>query len=292
MTCRRLEVFLIIGMAGALSVAAQVPTISVKTEEVRVDVLVTANNKPVHGLSAADFEVFDNGVRQKVHFAIQEHTPFNAVLVLDISESVAGERLFHLKSAGRMFLDELRKEERAALVTFSQAVSLDAELTDNVSHVKAQLGNVQSFGNTSLLDASYAGLMVAESRSGRPLLILFSDGLDTSSWLTHDAVLQTAKHSDVVVYAVSAGQHPKMTFLNDLTQFTGGALFKVESTRDLGAVFLNILEEFRQRYLLTYSPSGALSAGWHQLEVRVKRRSLKIKARPGYFVSPQISKTG
>jgi VWFA-related protein len=292
MTCRRPASLLILITTGVMPPAAQVPTISVKTEEVRVDVLVTANNKPVHGLAAADFEVFDNGVRQKVDFAIQENTPFNAVLVLDMSASVAGDRLAHLKKAGRAFLDALRKEERAALLTFSQAVSLDAELTDNVSRVKEKLDEVQSFGATSLLDASYAGLMVAESRSGRPLLILFSDGLDTSSWLTADAVIETARRSDAVVYAVSAGQHPKMTFLDDLTRFTGGALFKVELTNDLGTVFLNILEEFRQRYLLTYSPSGALSAGWHRLEVRIKGRGLKIKARPGYFVNPQISKTG
>jgi Ca-activated chloride channel homolog len=287
MTCRWPEAGLIVFMTAAVSLVGQVPTISVKTEEVRVDALVTANDKPVHGLSAADFEVFDNGVPQKINSAVQERTPFNAVLVLDMSASVAGARLFHLKNAGRMFLDDLKEDESAALVTFSHAVSLDADLTAEISRVKAKLDEAQPSGTTSVVDASYAGLLVAESRPGRPLLIVFSDGLDTSSWLTGDAVLDTARRSDAVVYAISAGQHPKMTFLQDLTQFTGGAIYRIESTQNLGTVFLGILEEFRQRYLLTYVPGSALKAGWHRLEVRVKGRGLKIKARPGYFIGPQ-----
>ena len=126
--------------------------------------------------------------------------------------------------------------------------------------------------------------MLAESRPGRPLVIIFSDGLDTSSWMAGDTVVETAKHSDAVVYAVSSGKHPKMTFLQDLTQFTGGALIKIESTEHLDRVFLDILEEFRRRYLLTYSPAGALSKGWHKLEVRLKNPRLAVKARPGFLI--------
>jgi hypothetical protein len=96
-------------------------------------------------------------------------------------------------------------------------------------------------------------------------------------------VLDIAKRSGTVVYAVSAGQLPNKTFLRDLSKFTGGYLFEVESTRDLGNVFVGILEEFRQRYLLTYSPKGVSSSGWHRLQVRIKRRNVKVMARPGYL---------
>ena len=109
---------------------------------------------------------------------------------------------------------------------------------------------------------------------------MFSDGLDTSSWLTSEAVLEAAKRSDAVVYAVSAGQLQNRTFLRDLSKFTGGTLLKVESTKNLSAVFLSILEEFRQRYLLTYSPRRVSSSGWHRLVVRVKHRNVKVMARP------------
>jgi VWFA-related protein len=158
-------------LACAVPAAAQVPTISVKTEEVRVDVLVTDHGKPVHGLRAADFAVFDNGTPQKLNFASQEHIPFNTVLVLDMSSSVAGERLLHLRHAGRLLLGELKGDEYAALVTFSHAVTINSKLTNDLDAVKAQLDEIEPTGNTAVIDASYAGLILAESRPGRPLLI-------------------------------------------------------------------------------------------------------------------------
>jgi VWFA-related protein len=269
-----------------MSTVAQIPTFSVKREEVRIDVLVTDHNKPVLGLAQADFQVLDNGVPQQIEFAKSEEIPINAVLVLDLSASVAGERLDHLRSAGHVFLDELRKDDRAALVTFSQVVMLGSTLTADLGSVKAALDRVEPVGETSLVDASYAGLIVGRTDFGCPLVVVFSDGLDTSSWLTGDAVLDTAKRSDAVVYAVSAGRLPNMTFLRDLTGLTGGSLFELESTKNLGAVFLGILEEFRHRYLVTYEPSGVSKEGWHRLEVRVKGRKASVKARPGYLVGP------
>ena len=153
--------------------------------------------------------------------------------------------------------------------------------------MKEALNRVKPFGYTSLIDACYAGLILAESNSSRPLLVVFSDGLDTSSWLTEDMVLDIAKRSNAVVYAISAGQLPDKTFIRYLSKFTGGSLIEVESTRNLDAVFLDILEEFRQRYLLTYLPEGVPKSGWHELKVRVKDRKVKIKARPGYQAGPE-----
>ncbi len=271
---------------GAASLTAQLPTFSVKTEEVRVDVLVTDRGKPVRGLSADDFEILDNGERQQVNYASLEKLPINATLALDMSASVAGERLDNLRSAGHALLDGLRTDDRAALVTFSHIITLDSKLTTDIKSVKAALDAAQPQGETSVIDASYAGLIVAESNSGRPLLIIFSDGLDTTSWLTSEAVIDTAKRTETVVYAVSAGRVPNMTFLRDLSKYTGGSLFEVESTKNLRATFVSILDEFRQRYLVTYSPGGVPRAGWHRLEVRVKGRKYGIKARPGYLIGP------
>jgi Ca-activated chloride channel family protein len=282
MTIRLWYTLAILILISCFSRAAQIPTIKVKTEEVRIDMLVTDHGKPVTDLRETDFEVFDNGVPQKIEFVGFQQTPIDSILVLDMSASVAGETFQSLRDAGSRFLDALQKDERAALVTFGDIVSLGSLLSNDIKRVKEALDHATPIGDTSLIDACFAGLMLAESRSSRPLLVVFSDGLDTFSWLSDDRVLEVAKRSNAVVYAVSAGRQPSHVFLRDLCKTTGGSLFDIESTRNLGAVFLNILEEFRQRYLLTYSPLGVSKGGWHELRIQVKGRNADIKARPGY----------
>ncbi len=262
---------------------AQQPTFSSRVEAVRVDVLVTKDGQPVRGLVPGDFEVLDNGVPQQVELATFEQIPLNVVLALDMSESVTGDRLDHLRNAGGSLLDALAPDDQVALLTFSHAVVQGAPLTRDVAQVRAGLGRATPSGLTALVDATFTGMMVGESDAGRSLLIVFSDGVDTSSWLAADAALQTAKRSDVVIYAVSAGAPRDADFLDDITELTGGRFLKVESTKGLGAIFLSVLQEFRQRYLVSYSPQGVARDGWHRLEVRVKGRNQTVKARPGYL---------
>jgi VWFA-related protein len=98
-------------------------------------------------------------------------------------------------------------------------------------------------------------------------------------------VLEAAKRSDAVIYGVSTGEANKgnAPFLRNLSELTGGTLFKIESTANLSATFVRILEEFRQRYLVSYIPRGVPKDGWHRLDVRVKGRKATVKARPGYL---------
>jgi VWFA-related protein len=164
-------------------------------------------------------------------------------------------------------------------------VILGSPPTREYANIRLALDQAKPFGNSSLIDGSYAGLVLAESRPDQPLVIIFSDGRDTFSWLTSEAVLETAKRNDAVVYAVSTDRRANKTFLGDLTKLTGGSLLEIQSTRDLAAAFLKILEEFRQRYLLTYTPLGVPESSWHRLDVRVHRRSAEVHARPGYMRS-------
>ena len=180
-------------------------------------------------------------------------------------------------------LGALKKDDQAALVTFSQLVTLGAGLTKDVAPVRRALDAAAGSGDTALVDGTYAAIMLGESDAGRALVIVFSDGLDTASWLTADAVLDAAKRSDIVVYAVSTRSRLKPEFLRDLTSLTGGRLFEVEKTANLGAIFVGVLEEFRQRYLVSYTPRGVAKDGWHRLEVRIKGRRATVKARPGYL---------
>ncbi|HZR25776.1 MAG TPA: VWA domain-containing protein [Vicinamibacterales bacterium] len=272
---------LIAAAVMSVTLAAQQAPFATKIEMVRVDVLATDRGRPVRDLTAADFEVSDNGVPQQVELVSFEQIPLNVILALDMSDSVAGERLDHLRAAGRDALALLQNGDQSALVTFSHAVTLSAPLSENAAAARAALDRAEGLGETSMFDGVFAAMMVAESDVGRALMIVFSDGVDTSSYLTSDTVLNAAKRSDVVVYPVSVGR--KQDFLNDLASFTGGRVFELAKTSDLASTFRTIVDEFRHRYLVSYTPRGVSRDGWHRLEVKVKKRGVSVKARPGYL---------
>ena len=282
MSRRFLFSIVLVVLAASRIETKQNPAFSAKVEAVRVDVLVTEKGKTVLGLQASDFEVLDNGVRQHVDLITSDEVPLNVVLALDMSASVDGERLDHLRRACKSLLEGLKTHDRAALVTFSHVVTLRSRLTHDVRAVNAALDDAVASGDTALIDGLYTGMMIAESDASRALLIVFSDGLDTSSWLSADAVLQSARRSDAVVYAVSVRGPEQPAFLQNMTRATGDSLFEIDSTRNLTATLAGILEEFRHRYLVSYSPQGVAKDGWHRLDVRVKGRQATIKARPGY----------
>jgi VWFA-related protein len=275
-----------LAVIGARFVAAQ--SFKSGTQGVRVDVLVTDRGQLVGGLTAGDFELFDDGVRQTIALADFDELPLNVVLVFDMSGSVTPARLGHLQRAAGALLGALTKHDQAGLITFSHAVVRRQEMTKDVSRLREALARAQPAGGTALVDGTYAGMMLGESSVGRALLIVLSDGVDTASWLTAKGVLQTARRSDIVAYAVAVGRQ-KPEFLRDLAEATGGQLFENESDDTIEKRFLAVLDEFRRRYVLMYTPTST-EPGWHRLEVRLKGRRGTIKARPGYLADP--AKTG
>ena len=114
-------------------------------------------------------------------------------------------------------------------------------------------------------------------------MIIFSDGVDTRSWIESHAVLEIAKRTDLVVYAITIGQR-QGEFLRSLSSVTGGRLIEIESVRDLTSLFTEILNEFRQRYLISYSPNGVDANGWHRVQVRTNNPRLIVRSRDGYLV--------
>ena len=261
--------------------AAQGPTFSTKLEVVRLDVLVTAGGKPLRGLTVDDFDVSDNGVRQTLDLASFEQIPLSVVLALDASASLSAAQLDHLRDAGRAVLQALKQDDQAALVTFSEIVSLEQALTGEAAAIESALERVDPEGRTALVDGVYSAVTVADTSRGRGLAIVFSDGLDTASWLTKDQVIGAARRSDVVVYGVATGR-TETDFLSSLTDDTGGRLLQIESTAEIRDRFLAILAEFRERYVLSYTPRGVTRSGWHRLDVRIKGRRATVRARPGY----------
>ena len=275
----------IIAVLTAAGLSAQ-PKFSSRVESVRVDVLVTQDGIPVPGLTAEDFEVRDNGALQQVRMIGAGTLPLDVTLALDMSSSLEADRLASLRRAGSLLLNGLTKDDRASLLTFSHAVMQRQGMTADHAQVRAALDTAEPGGGTSLADAMYVGITLSEAAGRRPLLIVFSDGIDTTSWLSADDAITAAKRFETVVYGVStarASETPQI--LRDITAQSGGNLLQV-SAKGLEASFVKILEEFRQRYLLSYTLPGAPKPGLHRIDVRVKKRGMHVKARSGYLVGP------
>lgn len=295
---------------AAVAIPAGQQTFRSRAEAVRVDVLVADGTRLVSGLTAADFELRDAGVIQSVKEIEVEQLPLNVMIALDTSGSVAGPRLQYLVNASGALVDGLLPKDRVALLSFSSRVRLLAPLTPSRDRIRAALGAMKGAGTTSLRDAAFAAFTLREDDPGRTLLLLFSDGADTSSWLGASEVIEAAKRTDVVVYPVGIRQVVNVgvarrpltgqfesaprsdwtvkleqsgKFLNDLAEATGGRVMLAGADADLRDTFVGILAEFRHRYVLTYEPTGVPAAGWHPIDVKLKGKRGKITARRGYF---------
>jgi VWFA-related protein len=261
------------------------PVFRAEVDVVRVEVLVTRGGAPFRGLGAADFEVRDNGRVQELQPVLEEETPVDAILVLDLSASVKGPKLDALKAAGRAFLDGLHEGEQAALLAFHQEVQLLEPLTADIGAVRRALDQASPRGSTALADAVYSALRLREPGERRTAIVVFSDGIDNLSWLSASDVVEAASRSNAIVYgvAVRGKGDQKVPFLGDVVRATGGRLFEASSERDLRERFLDVLGDIRSRYVLSYSPAGTGAAGWHTLAVRLKRGKGDVLARPGYW---------
>ena len=269
-------------IAGWTAAVSTQPTFSSRVDGVRVDVLVTdSSRKPLRGLTPSDFSIRDNGVLQQVDVVSFGEIALNVGLAFDLSESVAGARLEQLRAATKALTSELQPADQSGLITFDETVSLRCPLSLDRSCVERSLAEAEPIGNTALVDGILSAMIVGESDVGRSLLMVFSDGLDTSSFLNTDRVLDMGRRSDVVVYSM-ASVDARPDFLEELSELTGGRLHEVGWNEDLSRTFRSILDEFRHRYLVTYTPKNVPKDGWHKLEVRVNRSGARVKARPGY----------
>ena len=291
---------------GSATIVAQdqpTPLFRTRADIVRVDVLATNGGRPIDNLATDDFELFDNGVRQQAQLASIDDLEIDVVLALDVSASVRGGLLTTLREAAAALVGTLRPGDRAAVVTFANAVVIRSPLTTDRTTMLRALEQVDARGSTSLIDAAYATLAMTHGNERPTLVILFSDGVDTASWLAPRPVSALARRSSIVADAIVVAnkrlqgerrrteaeitQMPPSDedigrFLVDLTDATGGRIIEGAGGSRLAAAFVDALKRFRTRYQLTYTPSGVEEAGYHTIEVRVKKPGATVRARPGY----------
>jgi Ca-activated chloride channel family protein len=284
-------------LAGSAGTQEPQPTFRARTELVRVDVLVTDDGAPVAGLTAADFEVRDNGVGQRVTAAGTVESVQLGV-VLDVSGSMTGERLAIARKATTDLLGRLTRGDRFAVVAFGDQVGRVTGPGASAAEAAAALDRVQAGGSTALLDGTYAGILEADGGPGPKLLLVMTDGRNNTSWLQARPVIDTARRHETVIYPVAVDvddtwdggismrlrTSDAVALLEAMADQTGGRYVEAGWDRSLGERFQQILREYRQRYILTFTPEGVPAGdGWHALEVKVKRPGARVRARTRYW---------
>jgi len=208
--------------------------------------------------------------------------PVDVVLALDVSDSVDGEPLEHLKAAAHALVDVLRPEDSFSLLTFSSRVRLAVSPADARTRAHEVIEATQAQLTTSLYDAAFAAVATADASRGRPLALVLSDGKDHGSWLKPEQVLRAAEGSELVVHVVFTRQTGgEQDFLRELAATTGGEEWRADYGQ-LRDVLLKALEEFRSRYTLRYERQGVPRAGWHEFDIRVRQPGVRVRARSGY----------
>lgn len=268
-------------LLGTETPQAQDPVFKARVDGVRVDVLVTERGRPLPGLGPGDFDVRDSGVPQTIELVSLGDVPVGVMLVLDLSASVRGQKLEALRRAGLSLVDALAPGDTGGLITFTTTPFLHAPLGAPLDDLRAALRAVQPVGHTALVDAALSAMLLGDADGGRTLIMVFSDGVDTASFTRPSFVLEAARRMNGVVYGVAtAGSDAG--FLRELANATGGRVVDLERDADPSAAFLDILREFRRRYVITFTPTGVTPGGWHPLQIRVNRGNVRVQARPGY----------
>lgn len=295
---------LLIG-AGRSVDAQPTPTFRAETALVRLDVLATSRGRPIAGLGIDDFEVRDNGVVQRITTVTHTDT-LHAVLVLDTSFSVAGRRIERLRAACAALVAKLRPDDRVTLVTFADRATpllVDQPPGPAVAHA---LQRVEPKGGTAMLDAIALALRLVRSSSRPTFVMLLTDGVDTSSWTAPAGALRALQRVDAVFYGIAilprsgrddrgeAGYLRAETWwqprprdaralLQALTRTSGGRFVDSPREATLNGLFTRIVDEYRQRYIVTFVPGDPDREGWHTVNVRLTRRRGDVTARDGYW---------
>ena len=284
--------------AFAPTLGAQVkgpPEFAAQVAAVYVDAFVTRGGRPVADLAASQFELRDNGVAQRLELISSASRPLSAVMVFDTSSSMAGERLRALRAAGEAFLDGLRPADRAGLVAFNHDVFWLAEPTADKAAVRRPLSRLRAGGMTSVFDALYAAILLSAGELP-PLVVLFTDGEDNSSWLDAADVRLFAERSNALVHVVawrppqvSEAQTARMNaqerLLRDIAEAAGGRFWNADSPDRLRRAFGEIADAIGHRYVLRYEPTGVQRRGWHAIGLRLRVKG-EVHSRRGYWVGP------
>ena len=277
---------------------AQQSTFKVDVRLVRLLVTVKDSaGRLISSLNKDDFTVFDNGVRQDISaFERRTEQPLSIAVLVDTSASTGIELKYELDSVLRFLRAVLREgntEDAVALYSFNWQVTLHSSYTRRIARLEGAVKQLKSEGGTSLYDAIYLASRDLELRDGRHVIVVVTDGGDTTSSKSFHDALQAAQQADTVLYPVVVipitneagrnvgGEHALTTFAAG----TGGRIFLPAPGAELDTAFDNILRELRTQYLVGFYPRNvpATKNRFHSLTVNLAAPGLRAITRNGYY---------
>jgi VWFA-related protein len=289
-------------LTGVMLLAAAqdpAPVFRASADVITVEASVRRDRRPVAGLRAADFELLDNGVPQEITEVTSERLPIDVTILLDVSASVTGSTLDELRRAVRQLRTDLGPRDRLKLITFNMSVRRIIDFTDPAATTDQALASLAGSGSSAIFDSLAVALASPTPAGRRQLIVLFSDGQDSSSISDAETLIDVAKRTTptvAVVLASPARQRPASLLRNASTlatatvgdladhvaRETGGSVVTIEAGENVTSTFRRILDQFRTSYVLYFTPRGVERQGAHTLDVRVKRAQVDVRARRGY----------
>jgi Ca-activated chloride channel family protein len=279
----------------------QPPTFTTGVELVSLNVTVAEGNRYVTDLEQADFQVFEDGVKQEVTYFSKSNLPIALALLIDTSASMDA-RLPTAQEAAIGFARRLRPQDLASVVDFDSRVNILQPFTNTTSDLEQAIRRTGAGGSTAMYNAVYYALkdlkrVVASNVEDirRQAIVVLSDGEDTSSLMAFEDVLDLAKRSETAIYSIGlratdGGSSSTRGFkeaefvLRQLAQETGGRAFFPTEIGQLASIYGQISDELSSQYAVGYSSRNAKRDGaWRRIVVRVGRPNVTARTKLGYF---------
>jgi Ca-activated chloride channel family protein len=291
-------------MAGVILSGAAVGTQVYRggTDVVLLSITVSdGTGHHVPGLTKEDLHVFEDNVLQEISHFSDQPEPISLSLLIDTSNSMESQNKLGLaQQAATGFIARLGSQDVAQIVDFDSQTKILTPFTGDKDALIKGLKLAKPGGSTSLYNAIYTSLSdlkrlrrTATAEIRRQAIILLSDGEDTSSLVPYDDVLELAKRSEIIVYAIALvtkeqpatrGWNEAESVLKTLTRDTGGRAFFVADPGQLSAVYIQISEELASQYSVGYVSKNAKKDGtWRRVTVQVLKGDAMPRTRAGYF---------
>jgi Ca-activated chloride channel family protein len=285
-------------LAATSVLIAQEPVFKVDVRLVRLLVTVKdAAGQLIGSLDRDLFTVTDNGVQQEIAvFEMQTAQPLSVALLIDTSGSTAKELQYETMSIDKFlkpFLNEGNPQDMVALFSFNYQVTLLNSFARRINRIDESLKTLHPDGGTSLYDAIYLASPSLRDRQGRHVIVVVTDGGDTTSAKAYRDAVEAAQRADAVLYAIvvvpitnpagrnTGGEHA----LEAMVQATGGRMFYPSIGAELDRAFADILRDLRTQYLIGYYPRGVPQGdrNFHTVHVGLERQELRVSTRTGYY---------